>query len=48
MAEHIDKAMGRLKENPLAGVKISRKLWPVEYIRRFGVDNLRKYNLPDG
>jgi Txe/YoeB family toxin of Txe-Axe toxin-antitoxin module len=48
LADHIEKAIDRLKEDPLAGVKIPRKLWPVDYIRRFGIDNLRKYNLPDG
>ena len=40
--------MDRIKEDPFATVAIPQKLWPIEYIRRFGITNLRKYNLPKG
>lgn len=48
LSEYIQRAIEDLKVNPLIGVKIPRKLWPVEYVRRFGVNNLRKYDLPNG
>ena len=40
--------MGDLKKNPLAGVIIPRKLWPREYIKKYEITNLRKYDLPEG
>lgn len=48
LASEIDAAMDVLKENPLAGIKIERKLWPKEYIRKYAINNLKKYNLRDG
>jgi Txe/YoeB family toxin of Txe-Axe toxin-antitoxin module len=48
LSEYIERAIGDLKSNPLIGIKIPRKLWPTEYIRKFGVNNLRKYDLPNG
>lgn len=44
----IERAITDLKENPLTGVAVPQKLWPVEYIRRYGINNLRKYDLPNG
>jgi hypothetical protein len=29
-------------------VRIPKVLWPSEYVKKYGVDNLRKYDLPDG
>ncbi len=48
LALEIDAAINRLKENPFTGIKIERRLWPVEYIRRYNIDNLRKYDLKGG
>jgi Txe/YoeB family toxin of Txe-Axe toxin-antitoxin module len=48
LVSHIQRAIEDLKENPLVGIKIPSRLWPREYIRRFSINNLRKYNLPDG
>ncbi|MBM3229484.1 hypothetical protein FJZ26_03570 [Candidatus Parvarchaeota archaeon] len=48
LAKYLDRAIGDLKENPLCGIKIPRHLWPDEYAKKFGIDNLRKYDLPDG
>ena len=48
LVSHIQRAIDDLKENPLMGIKIPSRLWPKEYIRRFSINNLRKYNLPDG
>lgn len=48
LAERIERAIADLKENPFIGIHIPRKLWPREYVKKFAVDNLRKYDLPDG
>ena len=41
----ISKATAKLAENPEAGKKIPRKLWPKQYVQKYGVNNLWKYNL---
>ena len=46
LAESIEKAMLALKENAFAGVSIPKRLWPLEYVKSFGINNLRKCNLP--
>ena len=46
--KEISKALDRLKENPFCGIKIPRKLWPKEYGKKFGIDNLWKYDLHNG
>lgn len=48
LAGHIEDAVSELKRNPFAGVAIPKKLWPKGYVKRFSIDNLRKYNLPGG
>ena len=44
----IERAINDLKSKPLCGIKIPKKLWPQEYIRKFGITNLWKYDLPNG
>jgi len=41
----IDNATKALSFNREAGVKVPRKLWPKEYIQKYGITNLWKYNL---
>lgn len=41
----IIKANAKLFQNKEAGTKIPRKLWPVEYLQKYGVTNLWKYKL---
>lgn len=48
LANEIEGAINALKENPLRGVKIERRLWPKEYVKKYGIDNLRKYDLRNG
>lgn len=43
----IDRAMGDLAENAYCGIQIPKKLFPKEYIKQHGIDNLWKYNLPN-
>jgi len=47
LAEFLNRAMDDLLENPLCGIKIPSKLWPKEYIQKYKIDNLRKYDLPN-
>ena len=44
----LNRAMDDLSQNPWRGVPISKKLWPREYLDKFHIDNLRKYDLPMG
>ncbi|MFH1404285.1 MAG: type II toxin-antitoxin system RelE/ParE family toxin [Candidatus Altiarchaeota archaeon] len=44
----IDRATDDLKENPMCGIKIPKKLWPKEYIKKYEITNLWKYDLPNG
>jgi Txe/YoeB family toxin of Txe-Axe toxin-antitoxin module len=48
LAEYIDRAIEDLKKDPLVGVAIPRDLWPKEYIKKYRINNLRKYDLPSG
>ena len=48
LATFIERAIRDLKENPLVGVAVSRRLWPIEYVRKYAINNLRKYDLPNG
>lgn len=38
----------RLEKNAFSGVRILKKLIPEIYIKKYGVTNLWKYNLPRG
>jgi Txe/YoeB family toxin of Txe-Axe toxin-antitoxin module len=46
--KNIIHAISDLKTDPLCGTKIPRKLWPKEYITKYKINNLWKYDLPDG
>ena len=48
LANFLKRAIEDLMENPLCGIRIPSKLWPKEYIQKYAIDNLRKYDLPDG
>ena len=45
--DFIERAIKDLKSNPACGTKIPKKLWPKEYIRKFGITNLWKYDMPN-
>lgn len=44
----LEQALDALKKDPFCGIEISKKLIPAEYARRYGVNNLWKYNLRGG
>lgn len=46
--EFLSRAFDDLKKDPFCGIKIPKKLWPKEYIQKYEIDNLWKYDLPDG
>ena len=37
-----------LEENAFNGIRIQKKLMPKVYIKKYGIDNLWKYDLPKG
>ncbi len=44
----IIKAIKDLKENAFSGIQIPKRLFPKEYIQKYGINNLWKYDLPNG
>jgi hypothetical protein len=44
----ITRVFDSLKSNPAFGVPIAKNLIPAYYVRRYGVSNLHKCNLPGG
>lgn len=44
----IGRAINKLKANPVCGIRVQSRLWPKDYIRGYGINNLWKYNLPGG
>ena len=48
LALEIDGIILGLRENPFKGVAIPKRLWPREYVRKYGIGSLRKCDLPKG
>lgn len=46
--EFLERATDDIKKNPTGYVKIPAKLWPKEYVTKFRITNLWKYDLPNG
>jgi Txe/YoeB family toxin of Txe-Axe toxin-antitoxin module len=44
----IERAISDLKENPCYGIHIPKKLIPKEYLMKYELTNLWKYDLPKG
>ena len=47
MHELILRAFEDIKNNAFCGIQMPKKLIPKEYIKKYNVRNLWKYNLPD-
>jgi Txe/YoeB family toxin of Txe-Axe toxin-antitoxin module len=45
---HIRKAIDEIKENAFCAIPVPKKLIPKEYVQKFNINNLWKYDLPDG
>ena len=41
------RAMKNLRENAFSGVRIPKRLFPIDYISKYEVTNLWKYDLPN-
>lgn len=46
LAVHLKQAIENLKKDPYCGLKVRKNLWPKEYVQKYAVTNLWKYNLP--
>jgi hypothetical protein len=47
LKEFIERAFCDIKENPFCGIQIPKKQIPPEYIKKFDIHNVWKYNLPN-
>ena len=45
--EWLCRAFEDLQKDPYCGIKISKKLWPEEYVKQYKITNLWKYDLPN-
>lgn len=45
--DYIFRAKEDLKNNPLSGIRVPERLIPKEYLQKWGVKALWKYNLPN-
>ena len=43
----INQAMDNIEKNAFCGIQISKKQIPKEYVKKYGVSNLWKYDLPN-
>lgn len=48
LAVFLNRAIEDLKQNYLCGIRVPSNLWPKEYVKKYGINNLRKYDLPNG
>ena len=46
--ELINRAIDDLQEDPKRYIQIPKTNWPKEYIRKYKINNLWKYDLPNG
>lgn len=46
--ESVMKAFDEIRESPSSFIHIRHALIPKDYVRKYGIDNLWKYDLPDG
>ena len=44
----IKRAIKDLKQNAFSGIRIPKRLFPQEYIKKYYIKNLWKYDLPNG
>ena len=44
----VNRAIDDLKNNAFCGIRIPKRLFPREYVQKYGITNLWKYDLPNG
>jgi len=47
LKKYIERAFRDIQENPFCGIQIPKRLIPQDYIKKFGIKNVFKYNLPN-
>jgi len=47
LKKYLKRAIRDIQTNAFCGVQIPKKLIPKEYIQKYGIENLWKYDLPD-
>ncbi len=47
LLRHLRNAVENIKDDPVCGIKIPQKLIPKEWVRKYSINNLYKYNLPN-
>ncbi|MEK6871773.1 MAG: hypothetical protein AABX16_02620 [Nanoarchaeota archaeon] len=45
---YIKRAIRDIQLNAYCGIQVPKKLFPREYVQKYGINNLWKYDLPDG
>lgn len=43
----LSRAFGDIQENAFCGIQIPKRLIPSEYVKKYDINNLWKYNLPN-
>lgn len=46
--DFIERAIKDLKKDATCGTKIPKKIWPKVYVQKYKINNLWKYDLPNG
>jgi len=46
--DYIERAIRDIKANAFCGIQLPKRLIPKEYIQKYRIRNLWKYDLPDG
>ena len=46
--DNLIRAFDDIEKNPTAFIHIKQKMIPKEYINKYGIDNIWKYDLPNG
>lgn len=44
----LSRAISDIEKNPSCGIKLPEKIWPSGFAGKFAINNLWKYDLPDG
>lgn len=47
LKKFIERAFQDIQKDPFCGIQIPKRLIPKEYIKRFNIHNVWKYNLPN-
>lgn len=48
MCANLNRAFKQIEENSFCGIQIPKRLIPKDYLKKYGIRNLWKYNLPSG